>query len=260
MRKQKPLRWLRCITMVVVVLTIQVGAESNVFAQNLVDEAVQSGREAFRESGNFPWYDAENDQVVRIDVEPPDELENRHSRWEMQPINWRWPPWLSGLLEILFWCLTLALLAYLIFIMVRAFTNREMKAGGGHVSVRTVRQGEADRVESLPFPLERPRTNLLDEARRLYEEGRYAEAIVYLYSYQLVRLDEHKIIRLTRGKTNRQYLRESRRAPSIQPILEKTMVSFEDVFFGNHGLDRNRFESCWNLLDSFHQNLEASAA
>jgi hypothetical protein len=29
------------------------------------------------------------------------------------------------------------------------------------------------------------------------------------------------------------------------------MVAFEDVFFGNHPLDRNRFESCWTRLDEF---------
>ena len=50
------------------------------------------------------------------------------------------------------------------------------------------------------------KAGLLEEARRSYEEGDYNTAIVYLYSYQLVKLDQNQWIRLAKGKTNRQYL------------------------------------------------------
>ena len=58
-------------------------------------------------------------------------------------------------------------------------------------------------------------------------------------------------IRLTRGKTNRQYLREIRRRPRLVELLEMTMIAFEDVFFGHHALGRARFESCYHRLDEF---------
>ena len=120
--------------------------------------------------------------------------------------------------------------------------------------------GKADRVEKLPFRVQRPRADLLGEARRSYQAGDYAEAIVYLFSYQLVYLDKHDLVHLARGKTNRQYLREMGRGPGIVPVVEQTMLAFEDVFFGGHGLDRSRFELCWNGLEQFQRDVQQAAA
>ncbi len=122
-----------------------------------------------------------------------------------------------------------------------------------------VTKTEADLIESLPFEVPRPQSDLLAEAKRLYEQGAYAQAIVYLFSYQLVQLDQHQAIRLTRGKTNRQYLRELLARPDLGGILERTMVAFEDVFFGHHPLDRAGFERCWQRLDEFHQRISEAA-
>jgi hypothetical protein len=95
------------------------------------------------------------------------------------------------------------------------------------------------------------RLDLLAEARRHYEAGNYGAAIVYLFSFQLVQLDRRQIIRLARGKTNRQYLREVGPRISLRKLVEQTMVAFEDVFFGNRQLRRDRFESCWARLEEF---------
>jgi hypothetical protein len=38
------------------------------------------------------------------------------------------------------------------------------------------------------------------------------------------------------------------------------MVAFEDVFFGKHGLDRERFESCWRRVDEFRRGLQGGIA
>jgi hypothetical protein len=120
--------------------------------------------------------------------------------------------------------------------------------------------GDVDRVDALPFQLKRPRGDLLAEAQRLYDEGRYAEAMIYLYSYQLVQLDKSQVIRLTRGKTNRQYLREVRRSSKLFELMQRSMVTFEDVFFGDHELDRSGFELCWTQLDEFHHQLDPQHA
>jgi hypothetical protein len=69
-------------------------------------------------------------------------------------------------------------------------------------------------------------------------------------------LDKRQLIRLTRGKTNRQYLGEIWGRADVRAILERTMVAFEDVFFGHHVLERARFESCWTRLAEFHQRIE----
>jgi hypothetical protein len=79
--------------------------------------------------------------------------------------------------------------------------------------------------------------------------------MIYLFSYKLLALDRHNLIRLARGKTNRQYVAELSQQPTLQELLRHSMVAFEDVFFGQHRLDPERFEGCWQSLDRFHQHL-----
>jgi len=114
---------------------------------------------------------------------------------------------------------------------------------------------DVDRVEALPFAVRKPTGDFLAEARRLYEAGDYSEAIIYLFSYQLVELDRQHLIRLAKGKTNRQYLRELRARLTLRSILETTVVRFEDAFFGRKTLTRERFEQSWQRLDEFHAEL-----
>jgi hypothetical protein len=116
------------------------------------------------------------------------------------------------------------------------------------------------RVEELPMQLSAPRGDFLAEARRRYEAGDYSGAIIYLFSHELLQLDRHQRIQLERGKTNRQYLREVRNEPFLANALSRTMVAFEDVFFGHHALDRTRFEACWREVDEFHRRLPTGAA
>ena len=220
-------------------------------------EAIDAGSKALR---GYPWYDAQTDQVRRVDVEPPDDFANRHSRWEFEPPTWSWPDWLVELVQVLLWIGLCLILLIVVYYLVRAFVAYERGAVRGSTDSVAITTGHANRVESLPFQVKRPLADFLDEARRHYEAGRFGEAIIYLYSYQLVELDKHQVIRLTKGKTNRQYLREARRRSGLSELLERTMVAFEDVFFGNHRLERRRFEACWDGMDQFHQHLEKAIA
>ena len=231
-----------------------------VCAQMSDQEAIDAGADALESYPSFPWYDGDGDSVQRIDVEPPKDLKNRHSRWQFKPLNWSFPPWLMKLLEVLVWIVIALLLTLLVYFMVRTFMAREGGFTGDAESSSIELTGDVDRVEALPFQIKRPQSDLLSEARRHYEEGQYGEAIIYLYSYQLVQLDKHHVIRLTKGKTNRQYLREVRRRSSLVGVMEQTMIAFEDVFFGDHELDKAQFERCWNRLDEFQEQLEAEHA
>ena len=132
----------------------------------------------------------------------------------------------------------LGLLAYLV---ATAFLKQETSESAVLKKVvQTAR--DADRVEALPFKVRSVSGDFLDEARRLYEAGQFSEAIIFLFSYQLVQLDKQHVIRLAKGKTNRQYLRELRQRPTLRSTLELTMVAFEDAFFGRKTLSRERFE------------------
>ena len=253
----------------IVALSVALGRPARLLAADQKPgDAVESGREALNGRTTYPWYDAAQDDLKRVPVKSDQvtDASNRKTNWEIGDIpspNASLPAWsfwsgLGQVLKVLFYLVILAIIVLLVTLLVRAFLNRESSAAVASRSAEDDEEfeGEVDRVDQLPFDVKRPRSDLLSEARRLYEAGNFAQAIIYLFSYELVQLDKHQFIRLTRGKTNRQYVREVRARPPLQGLLAQTMVAFEDVFFGHHGLDRARFEACWNRLDDFHQHLQ----
>jgi len=234
------------------------------------ERAVEAGRDALAGRNNYPWYDEDNDSIRRIDVETPKEAAaHRGSKWQAKPPapSKKDLSWLAKLMAAiwkvvgwLFWVAITALFAFLVVLLARAFMNSgALLDGSSDEEQEADSRSEADLIESLPFQVKRPQGDLLAEARRQYEQGNYGEAIIYLFSYQLVKLDKHDFIRLARGKTNRQYLREIFPQPDLRKALERSMVAFEDVFFGHHPLERERFESCWLRLDEFHEHVEQAA-
>lgn len=221
--------------------------------------AVEAGREALdRSIWQYPWYDAKSDDVRPIRVSEP---------WR----GWEWLAdrlgaffdWLRRLftfrggrlgsmtwLEWVVWAVILALLAVVAYLLVRAWRRqREDELRPAAVGGESDAVDQRRRVEALPSAVERG--DLLGAAQECYEAGRYGEAIVYLFSHQLVQLDKNQLIRLAKGKTNRQYVRELGRRLPIRQLLEQTMVTFEDVFFGNHSIDRRRFETVWSRVGEF---------
>lgn len=230
------------------------------------EKAVETGRRALRESNSYPWYDPQADDLRRVDVRPDKSADslNRDSQWESTPKpprtlpNVSVPNWFSNMVQVLLILLLVVAAGLLVWLLVWAFLRREADVETSSAeSVAGDARGDVDRIENLPFQVKRPQSNLESEADRNYREGNYREAIIYLYSYLLVQLDRHQVIRLTKGKTNRQYLREVKRErPSLVPIFEPTMIAFEDVFFGDHELTRGEFENCWDRLGEFQRLLE----
>ena len=227
------------------------------------EPSVRAGREALdRWVWEYPWYDSQTDGVRRARVSHP-----WYVRWEWlrdavgdffewleglfsfggggTGSSWSWVRWVT--LTVLALLLTL-----LVYLIIRIYRARAQGAAGAAAKAKASdRAEEKRRVEALPSGVGRKRGDLLDAARQCYQEGRYREAIIYLFSYQLVRLDKNQLIRLAKGKTNRQYLRELGRDLTLRRLLEQTMVAFEEVFFGNYAIDRARFESVWSRLDQF---------
>lgn len=226
-------------------------------------EAVEQGRNALNGRTYFPFYDAQKDDVRRLDVAAKREANqvDTNSKWEAQPQTpantgraFSRTTSLAGVFQVAGLALLTIAIIVVTVLLVNAFLRGEQTQTQGAKFIDT--SSDVDRVEDLPFQLKRPTGDFLSEARRLYEAGRYSEAIVYLFSYQLVALDKRHVIRLAKGKTNRQYLRETRSRESLKRILQGTMISFEDVFFGHHDLSREHFEESWQRLDEFHQQLE----
>lgn len=214
-----------------------------------LDEPVQKGREALGSGWEYPWYDAAADDLRRVQAREAWDWNVNFSGYDFS-----WMQWLA-------WGLLITLLAVIAYLLILVYLRRESAAASsaGKGSEVEAIDDEA-RIAALPFKVDRRRRNLLDAAREHYEAGRYSQAIIYLFSHELVELDKRQLIRLAKGKTNRQYLREIERGAAVRGVLEQTMVAFEDVFFGNHPLDRQRFEACWNRLPEFDRETAQGAS
>lgn len=116
------------------------------------------------------------------------------------------------------------------------------------------------KVEDLPFEVNANNDDPLAYAEELMRAGRYNEAVVYLFGYMLLALDHSRKIHLQKGKTNRMYLRELRSETQLKEIVNRTMLAFEDVFFGRYDIDRARFEMLWAQRDEFHRLIRPVAA
>lgn len=223
----------------------------------------QQAKDALNGRTAFPFYDAQTDDVKRLDVKAAADPApvNANPNWTQKGTTGgggRAPRMgVSGigtLFQVVGLTLLTIIIGVLIVMLVKAFLQGEQAQTHSAKFIDT--SSDVDRVEDLPFQVKKPSGDFLSEAQRLYEAGKYSEAIVYLFSYQLVALDKRHVIRLAKGKTNRQYLRETRSRESLKQLLQRTMISFEDVFFGHHELSRERFEESWRGLDEFHQQLE----
>lgn len=111
------------------------------------------------------------------------------------------------------------------------------------------------RVVDLPFEAQVEMNDPLEAARRMASAGDYDGAVQFLYGYMLLALDRAGQIVLHRGKTNRMYMFELSGSRPLRDLLQPAMLAFEDVFFGRHVIDRERFTQLWNNLDRFHQEL-----
>ncbi len=197
--------------------------------------SIDAGGQALR-SNRFPWYDAAKDGLKRVEVRPP----HPASVFDHSQV-------LSFLINAAALILLALVLAALVLMILRAMGLRKAAARDRAQSPI----GEAQRIEALPYPIPRANLSLLDQARNFYRAGDYARAVLYLFSHQLLQLDRRQIIRVAKGKTNRQYLREVGKAEALRQLLGQTLVAFEDVFFGQHEIDRKRFEACWSRLSEF---------
>lgn len=218
------------------------------------------------EDQSFPWYDKEKETEKPVSiVADPDETGQRDSKW-LGSGNWQSKqntrtirPFSTGLgtvFQVIIWIAVALGLLGLSYIVIVAFMKLDAKnvLGGGDEEVEE-EEVDRTRIENLPFQVKRPNANLLAEAQACYDRGEYNDAIIYLYSHQLIELDKRQAIHLTKGKTNRQYVRELRERPKLSNILESSVLLFEEAFFGRHSITRNQIDRCWNQLPDFQREL-----
>ena len=202
--------------------------------------SVRQAGQALGHWREYAWYDSSADDLRPLKVKPPP-----------PPSSWNWSigPWMRTLFTWLAWTALAAVLGLVAWLLYRAGRSAEPISPAAEVRSETAE--ERRRIEALSLPVREKPADFLAEAARCYQAGNYREAIIYFFGHQLLELDRHQLIRMTRGKTNRQYLGEIGRLAGLQRLLEQTMVAFENVFFGNHPLHRDRFEACWSQQDRF---------
>ena len=247
-----------CFTVLVVVASVT----STVSAQDKQD---------------MPWYDSEANEVRPIGIKLRDDESNpeRHDVAPYRPKKKnatnntgntggafgggtaRGGAALGSILSVLMWTLAaviavalLVAMAYLLYKVPKREPEEEL------VPRRTVEES----IQQLPFELDvAQKGDFKSMAYQLYQQGDLRRAMILLFSHVLVSLDQRGFVRLKKGKTNRQYLRELGPYQSLGNYYGQVMVRFEEAFFGDHEIDRPAFESCWNGLDSFQSGLETTA-
>ena len=241
------------LTIAILTIGLVVGA-----AEITDEQAIEFARDGLNRASNFPWYDSDNDTANPVDLGET-EQPFQPNDWELKQKKRRPPafnfPAIWPALQRFAWvflALVFVLLGYLAF---RSFFGLQSTQDDLDEEF-----DEVERIAQLPYPIRKPSQDLLEEAKYLYENGRYSEAIVYLFSHQLIQLDKAHLIHLTKGKTNRQYLSEIQQLTALPKIVAETMLAFEDVFFGQHDISKERFESCWFRLSDFSSHLEKANA
>ena len=216
----------------------------------------------------YPWYDAESHSVKPLEIPAGEESASKER--DAVPIakptsNAQTPPATaatggaatggsaSGGTESMFGLILAGIILVVLVALVMTFLYIESQK-----SEQNVKQGRSRQqsIEQLPFDLDSSEGDFQTAAEAAYRNGDLRKAIIYLYSHVLVTLDQNGMIRLRKGKTNRQYLNEARRHKGIAEYFRQVMVPFESVFFGDHDMDADQFQQCWSGMNQFHASVK----
>jgi hypothetical protein len=225
--------------------------------------------------GDLRWYDASH-RTLRPPGQSPLSPPAPPLSDPKSPRNWIWDPpdfsknrsWnfsglggaLANVLQIVAWVLLAVAALWFVIFVLRSYRDLELGKKPDSDTCSPDGNIDVEKLAELPFESPEARGDLLAQIRRNYEQGQFEDAIVLLFGYQLLWLDKSHLIRVLKGKTNRQYLREvsDHGQPQLSDLLTITMVTFEDYLFGDHSVTREAFESCWKQLDEFHSLVEAT--
>jgi hypothetical protein len=216
---------------------------------------------AFGQHESYPWLNSQSSSPIFVEpdkvatdasaarkIVPVRTASPQRARWNWN-LSWlRLDNWLAAIL------LALVVGAVLILLIWIA-SKTEIGKNNQLPELDFARNREL--IRSLPFQLDVEIGDCRQLAERAYQEGDYRKAMIYLFSHALIYLDQRDLLRLRRGKTNRQYLREVSRFQSVAAYVNTLIVPFEAVFFGNKELSREQFELVWSGLNSFEQQVQS---
>ncbi len=216
------------------------------------------------ELDRLPWYDSQSNSLQDLPRKTPGRaasLDRGSVPQRIEPVRNNVPPAAPPMIapdlswaRIFVWGFLFVVLLVIVIALIWMFFVLETK-NAKKIPGNSVLDDERliERVKQLPFHLlaEQSQGDLRQQAEAAAQNGKYGRATLLLYSHVLVSLDAHGLIQLKKSKTNRQYMNEIVKHPSLSGYFQKLMIPFEDHFFGNHDIEAQRFSNCWNELDPF---------
>ena len=236
-------------------------------ADETVAKNVAMENDLVRKSTHPVWFDAKTGNITPVAARKNEiDVSDRHSSVATPDTrtNSAWWDSLWGSLSMVFswlfevWLTILGVFLVLLAMVAGFLVWRHTSKGGGFFRSRDLLAHELEKakIQDLPFEIELTAIGLLGQAAKLRAAGDYSKAIVYLFSHVLVEMDGARCIRLTRGKTNRIYLRELRGREMLKSFTNQLVQAFEFAFFGKHQLSQETFEAIWQQLPVFEENLK----
>ncbi len=231
-------------------------------------DATGQQRNAMKTLSGRLWYDDEKVAYRRPKVSAGYDTPIRTDGWESVPKTFTpkptpapgtTRPWALSLFDGSFSVLAWILIGVLLIVVAVLLAGTSVRSWSRKkVLPKKVQAIDIDpaRVVDLPFESRVEMNDPLDSARRLAMAKDYNGAVLFLYGYMLLALDKAGHIVLHRGKTNRMYLFELAGHRPLKELVSPAMLAFEDVFFGRHDIDHDRFTKLWNSLETFHLELQ----
>jgi hypothetical protein len=215
----------------------------------------------------FPWYDREHDQVKALLDDPSswsswlgkradaflDWLERHFSRRGSSSSTTSQGSAGGALITLFF----LASGAVLLFLLWRLWLLHEPR---GSLDARAAKSvGEAARIAGLAPGDALDDVDPWAEALRRRASGDFAAAVIWLFLDQLLSLERAGLIRLTPGRTARQYV-PLVEDPSLRDGLRHTLGVFEEVSYGHRVPGAEALERTWSRAEAFRRRIETRSA
>jgi hypothetical protein len=93
-------------------------------------------------------------------------------------------------------------------------------------------------------------------AETLSMQGDYRNAIRYLYLSSLLVLDEQRLLRYDRSRTNREYLQSISSKPALANPLRKVIEVFDRVWYGFESVDEQTYRSYVEHVEDLREKKE----
>jgi len=121
-----------------------------------------------------------------------------------------------------------------------------------YVTMRSAFGAGARRGKRAPTGIPQPGAHepqaLLHLAETAAAQGKFAEALRYLYLALIHQLDRAQVVRYDISHTNQEYLRQARRHPAVLEPLRAVTKLADQAWYGHYPLGRNDYEQCHELV------------